>query len=274
MADRNQTTVDDGPTKKASKNRPPLLERLYPERRVASFCGSEGRFLFYSMIADHLSPESVVLDLGAGRGAQIENSTGYMRTLINFSGRCKKYIGVDLDPVVRLNPFVDEAHVMSSNGDIPLRESSVDLIVAYAVLEHVSDPARTAREVRRILKPGGWFFGWTPNRYGYVGTAARLVPNNLHARIVNVAEPTGGREARDVFPVYYRLNTKSSVRAAFGPKDFEDFSFYYNGTPSYHFNKISLARFWMIVMAVLPNVMAKSLFVVIRKHPDAMRAPT
>lgn len=243
-----------------------LLARLYPERRIASFCRDEGRFLFYSIIADLLTENSVVLDFGAGRGAQIENSSGYMRRLVNFSGRCKRYIGVDPDPVVLENPFLDEAHVIAPDGSTPLADSSVDIIVAYAVLEHVADPKSTAQEIKRILKPGGWFCAWTPNRHGYVGIAARLIPNRLHARIVNIAEPTGGRAAQDVFPVCYRMNTKSSIRASFDEDIFEDFSFYYNGTPSYHFNKVIVAKFWMMVMAMLPKAMAKSLFVVLRKR--------
>ncbi len=74
-----------------------VLPRIYPERRIGSFSRAEGRFLFYSLVADLLTPEAVVLDYGAGRGAQIENSNGYMRRLIDFSGRCKRYIGVDPD---------------------------------------------------------------------------------------------------------------------------------------------------------------------------------
>ncbi len=80
-----------------------------------------------------------------------------------------------------------------------------------------------------------------------------------------MAEPTGGRAEKDVFPVCYRMNTRSAIRAAFGA-DFEDYSFYYNGTPSYHFNRMLLARFWMAVMMVLPMAMAKSLFVFVRKR--------
>jgi SAM-dependent methyltransferase len=256
----------------STASQPPRLSvipRLYPERRIASFSRSEGRFLFYSIVADLVSQDSVLLDLGAGRGAQIVNSSGYMSRLINFAGRCKRYIGVDPDPVVLQNPFVDEAHVIGNDGSIPLPDSSVDVVVAYAVLEHVADPERTVSEVRRVLKPNGWFCAWTPNKNGYVGLAARLVPNRFHASIVSVAEPTGGRAERDVFPVCYRMNTLSAIRAVFDRRQFEDFSFYYNGTPSYHFNRVSIARFWMFVMAVLPAAMSKSLFVLVRKRGSA-----
>jgi SAM-dependent methyltransferase len=257
---------------KVKRRKLSVLSRLYPERRIASFSRHEGRFLFYSLVADLLAKDSVVLDLGAGRGAQIDNSTGYMRQLIDFSGRCKRYIGTDPDPVVLENPFLDEAYVMNSDGSIPLPNSSVDLIVAYAVLEHVADPRRIVSEARRVLKPGGWFCAWTPNKYGYVGMSARIVPNRFHARIVAAAVPGGGRTERDVFPVVYRMNTKAAIRAVFGEQDFEDFSFYDNGPPAYHFNNMLIARFWLIVMTLLPKAMAKSLFVFVRKRPAARGA--
>lgn len=244
-----------------------VISRLYPERRFASFSRHEGRFVFYSLVADLVSNDCVVLDLGAGRGAQIENATGYMRRLVDFSGRCSRYIGADPDPVVLKNPFLDEAHVMLPDGTIALEDSSVDVIIAYAVLEHVADAEATAREVRRLLKPGGWFCAWTPNKNGYVGIAARAVPNRFHAKIVAVSEPRGSRAERDVFPVRYRMNTKSAIRSAFADENFEDFSFYEKGTPSYHFNSVMIARFWKLAMTILPEAMAKSLFVFVRKRP-------
>jgi SAM-dependent methyltransferase len=245
-----------------------VLSRLYPERRIASFTRHEGRFLFYSLVADLLRSDSVVLDFGAGRGAQIEHSTGYLRRLIDFSGRCKRYIAADVDRAVLDNPYVDERHIIGADGSIPLADRSVDMVLAYAVLEHVEDPRRTSEEIRRVLRPGGWFCAWTPNKYGYVGLCARLIPNRFHAAIVRTSEPKGSRQEHDVFPVYYRMNTHSVIRAVFGEEHFEDYSFYDNGSPTYHFNKMFVARFWRFVMTVSPTAMAKSLFVFVKKRGE------
>ncbi|NHC44866.1 class I SAM-dependent methyltransferase [Motilibacter aurantiacus] len=38
---------------------------------------------------------------------------------------------------------------------LPLAEASVDLVVAYDVLEHLDDDQAAAREIRRALRPGG-----------------------------------------------------------------------------------------------------------------------
>ena len=262
-----KTIAQQGPMIKRKRS---VLSSLYPERRIASFTRHEGRFLFYSLVADLLKPDSIVLDLGAGRGEQIESSTGYLRRLIDFSGRCKRYIGADVDPVVLKNPYLDEAHLMPPDASIPLADSSVDLIVAYAVLEHVEDAGRMAAEVRRVLKPGGWFCAWTPNKYGYVGMCARLVPDRFHADIVRMSDPKSRREKRDVFPVHYRMNTRAAIRNAFDARYFQDSSFYDNGPPTYHFNNMLIARFILLVMALLPKVMAKSLFVFVRRVNDTV----
>jgi SAM-dependent methyltransferase len=39
--------------------------------------------------------------------------------------------------------------------DLPFRDGCADLILSQAVLEHVTDPDRAMREMRRVLRPGG-----------------------------------------------------------------------------------------------------------------------
>lgn len=43
---------------------------------------------------------------------------------------------------------------------------SFDLVVATELLEHVPDPGAMIREIARILRPGGLFWGTTPNSRG------------------------------------------------------------------------------------------------------------
>jgi SAM-dependent methyltransferase len=252
-------------SKRSTAKRRKARRWIYPEQHIASFARDEGRFLFFSIIANLVSKNAVVLDLGAGRGTQIETSRGYMRQLMSFRGRCLRFIGVDMDPAVTTNPHVDEAYVMGADGRIPLPDESVDVAYSFAVLEHVADPERFAREVDRVLKPGGWFCAWTPNKWGYVGIAVRLVPNALHARLASAAEPQDGRDEKDVFPTAYRLNTLSAIRRYFPEERFKNHSFLANGSPSYHFGRRIIARFWQLTMLLSPSGMAKALFVFVQK---------
>ena len=46
--------------------------------------------------------------------------------------------------------------------DIPLADSSVDCVIAQAMLEHVVDPHAVAEEIHRVLKPDGLLYAETP----------------------------------------------------------------------------------------------------------------
>ena len=50
--------------------------------------------------------------------------------------------------------------------EAPFDDQQFDYVVASEVLEHLTDEVleRTLQEVRRMLKPGGWFLGTTPAR--------------------------------------------------------------------------------------------------------------
>lgn len=247
----------------SARTRQDAMARIFPERRIVSFNRRQGAFVFFSIVSELVGPDHTVVDFGAGRGHQA-SAKGLVGTLSRFRGRCRKVIGLDVDPVVLQNPHVDEAYQIQPDGRTPLADASVDVIFSYAVLEHVADPAAFAAEIERILKPGGWFCAWTPNKWGYVALGARLIPNRFHARLITAVEP-GGREAHDVFPTVYHLNTRRAVRRFFGDTGFEDYSFTYNGHPSYNFGREAIAWLWMAVMACSPPAMRQSLFVFVRK---------
>lgn len=55
-------------------------------------------------------------------------------------------------------------YVVAAGEALPLAEESVDAVVCVDVLEHVADLDAVLDEVRRVLKPGGWFLFDTINR--------------------------------------------------------------------------------------------------------------
>jgi SAM-dependent methyltransferase len=207
-----------------------------------------------------------VLDFGAGRGIWAEAESGFRRDLTTLQGKCKQVIGADVDPAVLDNPLIDEAVVLPGDGSIPLPDMSIDMVVSWAVFEHLADPARAASELRRILRPGGWICSWTPNKWSYISVGARLVPNRFHARALRYVHPTSKRQERDVFPTFYKLNTLRELRRHFPTTHFEHFSYRFSGPPSYHANKVFLAAPIDIGTKLAPNYFAQTLHAFIRKR--------
>jgi len=72
-----------------------------------------------------------------------------MRHLKPHFAHCpERYVTADLEsPLAELHFDVQQ---------IPLADDSVDVILCNHLLEHVADDRRALRELRRILKPGGW----------------------------------------------------------------------------------------------------------------------
>jgi SAM-dependent methyltransferase len=241
------------------------IPRLYPEAQAGGFTRYDQHVIFFARVNALLRNDMTVLDFGAGRGIWAEIESGFKLQLITLRGKCDKVIGVDLDPAVLDNPLVDEAVVLPADGSIPLPDRSVDMIVSWAVFEHLEDPAHAAAELRRVLKPGGWICAWTPNKWGYVSVGARLVPNQLHARLLRHVHPTSQRRERDVFPTFYRLNTLRELRQLFPNSGFEHYSYRFNGVPYYHANKLWLAAAIDLLINFAPNYFAQSLHVFIRK---------
>jgi SAM-dependent methyltransferase len=127
------------------------IRRLYPEIDAGGFTRYDHRVIFFARVNALLRKDMTVLDFGTGRGRRAEIDRGFKLALTTLKGKCDKVIGADVDPVVLENPLVDEAVVLSNDGSISLPDMSVDMIVSCAVFEHVTDPARTAVELHRIL---------------------------------------------------------------------------------------------------------------------------
>jgi SAM-dependent methyltransferase len=139
-----------------------------------------------------------VLDLGAGSGRLKQ---------MNFRGLVERVCGVDPDPRVLDNPFLDEARVGRGEA-IPYPSSSFDMVIANNLLEHLDNPLSVFCEVSRVLRPGGYFLAKTPNKWHYAPISARLTPHKFH-RWFNSKR---GRSENDTYPTKYLANTPRSVR--------------------------------------------------------------
>jgi SAM-dependent methyltransferase len=184
-----------------------------------------------------------------------------------LKGNVARVIGLDVDRAVLTNRTVDAAHVIELSGRWPVDDASIDLIVSDYVIEHIADARWFADEVRRILKPGGWFCARTPTKYNYVAVGARMVSNLKHARLLKLAQP--GRKSEDVFPTEYRLNTRTDVERAFGADRFENFSYIYCSEPQYFFGRLWIYKAFLLAHRLLPPALVGNLFVFLRKSEHA-----
>jgi len=98
-------------------------------------------------VQDHFRGVRLVLDLGCGTG--------------RFASHIARWTGahvIGVDPSAAMLREVDRsagtAYVRAGAEAVPLRAASVDGAWLSQVMHHVDDPARSAAELRRVLRPG------------------------------------------------------------------------------------------------------------------------
>lgn len=115
------------------------------------------------------SADKVVLDLGSARGD----------VCFLLAPRVREAIGVDASAKALEIAEAERArrglaNVRFVRGDVAtlegIADASIDLAGAFDLLEHVDDETvrQMLRALRRVLKPGGVFAAYTPNREHYV----------------------------------------------------------------------------------------------------------
>lgn len=126
-------TTADADLKAANIDNPP---RLYSGPKALRDSSE-----LFSAAMPHLKPGMRLLDLGCGPRDQFVPA--------NHLGL--EYAGIDYDS--------KEADLLADGHAIPFREATFDAVLSYAVLEHLYNPQLALREVARVLRPGGVFFG-------------------------------------------------------------------------------------------------------------------
>jgi SAM-dependent methyltransferase len=153
-------------------------EDLYPDEyfdqlhRVTKFAAPERKWRERDRDILSLarpSPEMTVLDLGSALGD----------VCFLLAPRVKEAIGVDASPRAveladgrrRKHGFSNVRFLRTDVEDLEgIADASVDVAGAFDLLEHVDDDTvrRMLGSLKRVLKPGGTFVAYTPNREHYV----------------------------------------------------------------------------------------------------------
>ena len=241
-----------------------LARRFFPEIRAGGFSRIDSTVQFYERVNALVERNFVLLDFGAGRGGDhLEDCAPYRRELRNFRGKVREVIGADVDPIVTTNPSLDRAIVLAEGGTIPLPDRSIHLVISDFTFEHIYNPDQVANELDRILAPGGWICARTPNRYGYIAFANRLLPEFLRMHIVRWSQPR--RKEEDVFKTFYRLNTYRALRRYFNPARFDHIVYSWDAEPAYHANSKLLYQLSLAIHAVTPPPLKTLLLIFLQK---------
>lgn len=153
-------------------------ERLIPDdtHTAEDYIQLLRHYFVYDWLNQQISPDDRILDLGFGEG--------YGTRML--SENCREITGVDV--VEKVINYANEKYsrdnckyIIYDGRTLPFEDNSLDIAVAFQVIEHIDDDDLFVSELHRVLKQNGRLFMTTPNR------ATRLKPgqkpfNRFHKR--------------------------------------------------------------------------------------------
>lgn len=172
-----------------------------------------GRFLFERVKGRMLEwvdpgPDHCILDVGCGAGYFLNLSHQRYRS----RSLAARPVGVEISMnqlsymVRRMSKEgITNAIAVQGNGEfLPFADESFDLITCSEVLEHIRNPVRALREMRRILKPGGKLLLSTPSETAIQGWERLIAPLAWVVKKVTQYEPRPVTVSGDSYDVPWR----------------------------------------------------------------------
>lgn len=131
--------------------------------------------------ASRISRRRRVLDIGCGTGY---GSAELARAAISVTAAD---LSADAVSYGRTH-YPGVQFLQASAANLPLRDGSFDLVVAFEVIEHLADWNLLLHEMRRLLAPGGQVILSTPNKSYYAESRKLTGPNPFHTHEFTFAE--------------------------------------------------------------------------------------
>ncbi len=105
------------------------------------------------------------LVVGCGNG----NEVVYMRHTFRY----EHLVGVDVEETFSPEARAEQCVIRGDALHLPFPSGTFDFAAAFHSLEHVVDAKVALSEIRRVLRPGAWFYVGVPNSrrlVGYLGS--------------------------------------------------------------------------------------------------------
>lgn len=152
------------------------------------------------------SPEATprILNIGAGKSPVIED-------LLVAEGRSFVCDRADVDDCAVDHPNVGQCWQASVEDLEPVASETYSVVFANYVLEHVSDIGAAAREIFRVVEPGGYFVASLPNPRAPEFRVSNMTPLAVH-------EWFRGKEA---WPTVYAYGNLQKLATIFESAGFE-----------------------------------------------------
>lgn len=130
----------------------PLAVRIYTHERY-----TEPAVNHAAWVLDHIpwTGRERVIDVGCGTGSYVDPT----------QARAKSYVAADRSLTMLRELGARVQRVNLDAQALPLRTASADVVMANHMLYHVPDANRAVREMRRVLRPGGWLLAATNSRH-------------------------------------------------------------------------------------------------------------
>ncbi|HHP7229823.1 MAG TPA: class I SAM-dependent methyltransferase [Xenococcaceae cyanobacterium] len=176
--------------------------------------------LFIKMLSEYHFSKPIqnmkILDWGCGKG--------HVSYFLNRLGA--KPISCDIksdasdSSFCQQTPIIDDNNIfvipLSHEYELPFEDESIDIILSFGVLEHVSNDFKSLEEINRILKIRGLFCCFNlPYKFSWTQNLAHLMGNYYHDRLYSKSRVdellnNTGFELLDLW--YRQLFPKNSIR--------------------------------------------------------------
>jgi SAM-dependent methyltransferase len=173
---------------------------------------------YEALVARLVTDGTAWLDVGCGRYL----FPGNEQLADILARRCSRLVGVDPDPTIHDNPFVQ--HRVQCSIESFTSSEPFDVVTLRMVAEHVTRPHEVIAALARLTRPGSKVVVYTINRWSPVSLVAWATPCSFHHWAKAILWKT---EEADTFPVAYRMNTRSTLRKLFAAHGFHEMSFAY-----------------------------------------------